>query len=114
MVSAPAHQIHHLGPVSLFVTNEGDAGLFFFDKIDRKGYIKSMIREELEKIIQNALEKLKNELGDFSIEQISLEHPENSEHGDYSTNIALIFGKQLKKNPQELAELVVKTINHKL
>src|SRR3989344_2244706 len=73
-----------------------------------------MIKDELKKIIQDALEKLKNELGDFAIEQIVLEHPENLEHGDYSTNIAFALAKQLKKSPQEIAELVVKTINYKL
>ena len=73
-----------------------------------------MIKDELKKIIQDALEELKNELGDFSLEQIVLEHPENLEHGDYSTNIAFALAKQVKKNPQEIAELVVKTINYKL
>ncbi|MEK7542291.1 MAG: arginine--tRNA ligase [Patescibacteria group bacterium] len=72
-----------------------------------------MIREEIEKIIRNALKELKNELGDFSIEQILLEHPENPEHGDYSTNIALILGKQLKKNPKELAETIASAISGK-
>src|SRR3989344_6288517 len=73
-----------------------------------------MIKDELKKIIQDALEELKNELGDFSLEQIVLEHPENLEHGDYSTNIAFALAKQVKKNPQEIADLVVKTINYKL
>src|SRR3989344_6083534 len=72
-----------------------------------------MVREEIEKIIQNALEELKNELGDFSFEQISLEHPENLEHGDYATNIAFALAKQLKKSPQEVAELIVLTISNK-
>jgi len=65
-----------------------------------------MIREEIEKIIQNALKELKNELGDFELPEISLEHPENAEHGDYSTNIAFALARQLGKTPQEVAEAI--------
>ena len=64
-----------------------------------------MIREEIEKILQNALEELHLPAG-----EISLEHPENAEHGDYSTNIALILGKQFKKNPQEIAEKIASAV----
>ena len=65
-----------------------------------------MIREEIGKVIEGALAGLKNELGNFSIEQISLEHPENAGHGDYSTNIAFALAKQLGKTPQEIAEAI--------
>ena len=72
-----------------------------------------MITQEIEKIIQSALGRLKDELGDFSIEQIVLEHPENAEHGDYSTNIAFALAKQVGKSPQEVAEKLALTINNK-
>ena len=36
-----------------------------------------------------------------------LEHPENAEHGDYSTNVALVLAKKLGKNPKEVAELII-------
>ncbi len=38
---------------------------------------------------------------------ISLEYPENPEHGDFSTNLALAHAKKLKTNPRALAEKVV-------
>ncbi|TSD03935.1 MAG: arginyl-tRNA synthetase [Parcubacteria group bacterium Greene0714_21] len=59
-----------------------------------------MIREELQQIIFNAIGK------EFKLakEEIFLEHPENSDHGDYSTNVALILAKQLGKPPREVAE----------
>ena len=35
---------------------------------------------------------------------ISVEKPKNKDHGDMSSNIALLLTKQLKKNPMEIAE----------
>lgn len=57
------------------------------------------IKEKLENLIIEALK-------DLGVEEakISLEHPADISHGDYSTNVALIYGKQAGKNPRELAE----------
>lgn len=60
-----------------------------------------MIKEELRKLIQEAVERL-----GFEAKEINLEHPENIEHGDYSTNVALVLAKKLGKNPYELAEAI--------
>ena len=38
---------------------------------------------------------------------IPLEYPENPEHGDFSTSLALAHAKQQKTNPRALAEKVV-------
>jgi len=67
-----------------------------------------MIVHELEKLILSALKPLQKEdiLNEIKDSFISFEHPENPEHGDYSTNVALVLGKQLKKNPQELAKSI--------
>ena len=67
-----------------------------------------MIREEIEKLLQKALK----ELG-FKIEKISLEHPEHAEHGDYATSVAFVLAKQAKKNPKEVADLIVSKIDIK-
>ena len=61
-----------------------------------------MIKEELQKLIQQALAAL-----GFDIEEISLEHPETAEHGDYSTSVALVLAKKLGKNPKEVAQQIV-------
>ena len=39
-----------------------------------------------------------------------LEHPANSEHGDYSTNIALVLAKKLNKDPREVAEEILSKV----
>ncbi len=64
-----------------------------------------MIKEALQKLIREACANLGFEVG-----EIALEHPENPEHGDYSTNIALILGKQLSRDPKEIAGKIVEEL----
>ncbi|MBI2007305.1 MAG: arginine--tRNA ligase [Candidatus Blackburnbacteria bacterium] len=57
--------------------------------------------------LQEAIEKALAGFG-FPKTVVHLEHPVDPSHGDYSTNIALVLAKKEKKNPQELAEEIVK------
>ena len=61
-----------------------------------------MVKEEIKNVIQQACLNLH-----FEVEEIALEHPENTEHGDYSTNVALALAKQLGRSPREVAELII-------
>jgi len=72
---------------------------------------REMIREEVENLIKQALAELK--LGDFKLEEIPLEHPENTEHGDYATSIAFVLAKQVKENPQEIATRITEAVKSK-
>lgn len=68
--------------------------------------IKDIIRKEIEK----AAKSLKLELN----ENYSIEIPKIKEHGDFSTNVALLSSKLNDKNPMELAEIFkVKLIKSK-
>ncbi len=60
-----------------------------------------MIKEKIENLIKEVLKNLDIEVG-HSI----LEHPADITHGDYSTNIALMYAKQAGVNPKELAEKI--------
>lgn len=60
------------------------------------------MKEEIKKIIEKAAGK---DIPDFSVEI-----PGDKNHGDYSTNIALILAKKLGKNPRETAEMVKQKI----
>ncbi len=53
-------------------------------------------------------------LGPLGIEASSatLEHPSSIEHGDYSTNVAMAYAKNLGMNPKELAEKIVMEIEN--
>ncbi len=82
--------------------------------------IKDQLTRDLEKLVEES------KLSYFGKIEIQLEHPENPEHGDYSTNIAMIIFANLKiknqrsklqikiqkyKNPLELAQEIAKTLN---
>lgn len=57
-----------------------------------------MIKKEIEKILANALRELS-----VAREYVSVERPKDSGNGDYSTNIALMYAKEVGKDPKELA-----------
>jgi len=64
----------------------------------------------IEKDIKGKIQKALNELG-IQAETISLEHPADLSHGDYSTNVALAYAKQAGKNPRALAEELIPRLN---
>lgn len=72
----------------------------------RHDLAKSMIQDKIKNLIRGALENLKVE-----ITQITLEHPSDIKMGDYSSNIAMACAKALNINPKELAEKIVVEIN---
>jgi len=57
------------------------------------------MKKEIINTIKDALISLK-----YPSVDISIEKPKNKDHGDISSNIALLLTKQLKKNPMEIAE----------
>lgn len=63
-----------------------------------------MIRDQLEEAIRGVLRTL--ELEPFPTE-IQLERPARPEHGDWSTNIALVSAKAAGYNPRDLASMLV-------
>ena len=65
------------------------------------------IKEKLQHIIKDSL----NTLGiDKKLNEIIITLPKDKTNGDYSTNIALTLTKELHKKPEEIAELLKKSI----
>ncbi len=64
-----------------------------------------MAREEITKLIEKSLKELQKEkiFSKFDIPEIEIEHPEEKIHGDYSTNVAMIITKTVKKDLLEIA-----------
>jgi len=58
-----------------------------------------VIKIELENLIKEALEKT-----GLTASVINLEHPDDFNHGDYSTNVAMILAKKSNRKPQDLAD----------
>ncbi|MBN1331949.1 arginine--tRNA ligase [Candidatus Dojkabacteria bacterium] len=69
--------------------------------MDVKTQIKNQIQETLK-------EKFDYEIG---VDEIRLERPQNEEHGDWSSNIAMQLTKELKKSPKEIAEKIIEELD---
>ncbi len=60
------------------------------------------MQDKLKNEILNALKNL-----GIEAESVSLEHPAELVHGDFSTNVSMAYAKKLGKNPRALAEEIV-------
>ena len=67
-----------------------------------------VVQDHIWDTIKSAIAKAQNagELPTCDLPTKSLEHPQNPNHGDYSSNIALRLSKQMKINPMQIAELI--------
>lgn len=67
-----------------------------------------MIKKEIIDLVKKSVKKAQKnkDLSIFDIPEIHLEHPENSEFGDYSSNIAMQLAKKAKKNPLDIANIL--------
>ena len=72
-----------------------------------------MTPEELSKTIKESLESLvaSQKLDLPEIPEIKIERPKSKEHGDFSSNIALMVSKSAGKNPREVAQLLVQELS---
>ncbi|MEJ0001616.1 MAG: hypothetical protein WDN09_00270 [bacterium] len=68
-----------------------------------------MTKDAIIALIKTALLNLGIEEGDFIVE-----HPEELQNGDYSTNVALALAKNLKTNPKELAGKLKEQLDSRL
>jgi len=55
------------------------------------------------------LERLREVAVEFKLDfkSVKLDYPENPEHGDFSTNMAMVYAKELKMSPKVLAEKII-------
>lgn len=60
---------------------------------------------DIQDIIQQAISKALAG-SPLPVSEITLEHPAELSHGDYSTNIAMVLGKEMKMAPKALAEKI--------
>jgi arginyl-tRNA synthetase len=75
-----------------------------------------MLVEKIAKLIKKTIKKLqiKEKLPLFKTPQIKVELKKEKIHGDFATNIALVLGKIVKKEPLRIANIIAKTISQKL
>lgn len=61
------------------------------------------MQEKIKKLIEQII---RTEFGEIEIRGFSVMPPEREEFGDYTSNVAMILAKTLKKNPMEIARLI--------
>ena len=67
------------------------------------------MKEKLKELIGTVLEK--NQI-DFDLNEIVVEVPKDNSHGDYATNVAMQLARTLKKNPREIANLLITDLHN--
>lgn len=67
------------------------------------------MKEKLKELIGTVLEK--NQI-DFDLNEIVVEVPKDNSHGDYATNVAMQLARTLKKNPREIATLLLTDLHN--
>ncbi len=66
----------------------------------------------MKQYLETLFEKTSHKLQYLKGKEIVFMVPQNSEHGDYSTNIAMLLTKELKKNPREIAQNIIVVLEY--
>lgn len=64
------------------------------------------MKDIIKGIIEKALKGL-----EFPIPKFSIDYPKEQKFGDFSTNVSLLLSKELKKNPREIANLLLPALS---
>jgi arginyl-tRNA synthetase len=70
--------------------------------------LENNMQQKIKQYIEEILKELELPQVDFVIEL-----PKDISNGDFSTNVALLISKQAGKNPKEIAEQILHTIQDK-
>ena len=65
------------------------------------------LKAHLTELLQAAANSLNADAGVIAIQ---LERPKNAQHGDFSTNLAMMLAKPLRQNPRAIAESLIKAL----
>jgi arginyl-tRNA synthetase len=73
------------------------------------------IKLEIKQIIIQAVNKAqqREKIPTIEMPEISIEIPREKEHGEFSTNIAMLITKQVKKPPRQTAEIIIENMELK-
>jgi arginyl-tRNA synthetase len=70
--------------------------------------VTTLLRDQVAAAIKEGLARASNELGWPGIDgvPVEVERPQNPEHGDYASNVALKLAKQARRPPREIAKAI--------
>lgn len=66
-----------------------------------------VLKAHLTELLQAAANSLNADAG---VAVIQLERPKNAQHGDFSTNLAMMLAKPLRQNPRAIAEALIQAL----
>ncbi len=69
------------------------------------------MRRKIKDIIEKELVNIKEILNIDELPDFEIEIPRKKEYGDFSTNIAMLLGSRLKKNPREIAKIIIENLS---
>jgi len=71
-----------------------------------------MFRGQIRKAVERAILEAQAEggLGQFAVPNFSVEASEQADRGDYATNAAMVLANAAKRNPMEVADILVKKL----
>lgn len=72
--------------------------------------MKRLLTEKLKRVIEKL--QATGEWPDFSVPEICVDCPKNGGFGDYTTNIAMVLAKAVKKSPMEIAEVIAERLQN--
>jgi arginyl-tRNA synthetase len=67
------------------------------------------MQKEIKKLLEKAI--LTQVEDGFVLPEIIVERTKDEQFGDYTTNVAMVLGKSLKKNPIEIAESLIRSLD---
>jgi len=68
------------------------------------------VKQALEQALQSAVDILLQDIPDAKKVAVKLSRPKIKEHGDYAANVAMPLAGMLKKNPRQVAELLLQAV----
>jgi len=72
------------------------------------------VKRIIAELLEERLNHLKDEIQLDIVPFFEIEVPKKREFGDFSTNLALVLSKVLRKSPREIANLIIKDFTHQL
>ena len=72
----------------------------------------TLLRDQVAAAIREGLERASTELGWAGLDgvKVEVERPQNPEHGDYASNVALRLAKQVRKPPRDIAKAIAERV----
>ena len=69
-----------------------------------------MLKNKLENLIKESAKEIQKKYKLEKLPKFTIEHSRDFQFGDYATNVAMVLGKELKKNPMEIGDFLIKKI----